>query len=759
MTMRRVRSVRAGMGALLLAAAGCRQAAPAMPGPPAARVAPVGIAAPAPPRRAAHADTLHGVVVPDPYRWLEDTLSAEVRAWVGAQGRYTDSVLARLVGRDSLAAHYERAIRRAPTLGRLRSSDRGLVLTRWLGDAPSLHVVDAATARERPVLTAEAIARARPGASIRAIVPSWRGDLVAVGTTERGDARAAVSIVDVATGTLSDHIPDLLTTTSGTRYEVTWLPDDRAFIYPRLRPGAEAGPPTQRLARGRQFLHRIGTPQSQDVALFGHGVSAAVPIDDDDLATRVLTAPNTRWLVGSVFRSRRNGSDYYAAPMPAGGVTVPEWRPLAVIEDRLAAPQLHGDTVYALARRDADRGRIVRRVLRADASGQWEVVVPERRGVITAFSVQADAVYFVERAGGAMQLHRLAHGTAQPAAVALPAVGTVTLLRRASTAPGAVVSVESWATAPRWLRVPPGGAPVERLPIDDGSDGGEDAAGESVVSARLEAPSRDGTLVPVSLVYDPRALRSGRLDGTAPLLIDAYGAFGQSVDPEYNPWLRAWTALGGVYAYAHARGGGELGEAWHQAATRDRKQRSVDDVLGAIDALIARGYTSPGRVVLMGVSFGAIIPGLAVLQRPELFGAVLYEVGQPDEIRGAALDPTAARNIAEIGDLDTPDGVRLLMNSSPYHRVPARIALPPMLVHSASGDYNFGTQMLAGKYVARLQAANTGDRPVLWVRTPGGHAELLYTSPEWAATVTSFVLWQTGDPRYQPTPAGASARR
>jgi prolyl oligopeptidase len=205
-----------------------------------------------------------------------------------------------------------------------------------------------------------------------------------------------------------------------------------------------------------------------------------------------------------------------------------------------------------------------------------------------------------------------------------------------------------------------------------------------------------------------------------------------------------------VFAYAHVRGGGELGDAWHQAATRERKQRSVDDVVAAVEELVRRRYSSPGRVAFQGISFGAVIAGLVPLQRPELFGAVVYDVGGPDEVRAAAVDPSSARNLAEIGDVDTAEGIRSLVAASPYHVTPARIALPAMLVHSASDDYNFGTEMLVAKWVARLQAANAGTRPVAWVRAPGGHRWLASLSPRWAATVASFLLWQTGDPRYQP---------
>jgi prolyl oligopeptidase len=722
-------------------------------------VIPAGITAPRAARAGAHVDTLRGVPVPDPYRWLEDTLTAETRVWVAGQERYAADVLARVVGRDSLTALYERALRDAPTLDRVLETPAGLVLTRWLGEAPSLFAAARDGSGERPLRPGADGPTPGAGTVLRAVVPSPDGRYLALGTTARGDAGAAVALLDAATGAvLPDRIPDLLTTTSGTRYEVSWLPEagtaSDAFFYPRLWPRSEVGPPADRLARGRQFRHRVGTPQSADVAIFGYGVSPGVPMAPEDLATRVLAAPGSRWLVGSVFRSRQNGSEHYAARRTPGDSTVPAWVPLLALEDRAGYPQLRGDTVYALVRRDADRGRIARRVLGDGPvpSGQWETVVPERRGVVTAFALQADALYFTERVGGALALHVLPHGAAAPRAVALPVAGTVRLAPRSPAMEGALVSVESWAAPARWYRVTRAGTAVAALALDDGAKG---AGSPTLVSDRVEAPSRDGTLVPVSLVYDRAALRAGRLDSSAPLVVEAYGGFGQATDPSYDPTIQVWTALGGVYAYAHVRGGGELGDAWHRAATREHKQRSVDDVIGAVDALVARGYTAPGRVALQGISFGAVIAGLAPLRRPDLFGAVVYDVGGPDEVRAGALDPSAARNLAELGDVDTPGGVRLLVAASPYHQLPARLAHPAMLVHSARDDYNFGTEMLVAKYVARLQAGNAGERPVLWVRTGGGHRWLRFVSPEWAATQTAFLLWQLGEPRYQPASARA----
>ena len=325
--------------ALMLLASGCTATQVSHTGP-AAREAPTdgSVAAPLPLQTGAHVDTLHGVAVRDPYRFLEDTLSPVTREWVAVQERYTTAVIGGLVGVDSLTAVYDAAFRDAPTLGRVVETRAGLLLRRWLGDAPSLFVTDRDGSAERGLISADQLGEALgTGTVVREVTPSPDGRHFALGTTRAGDAGAAITIVDAVTGAIqSDQIPDLLTTTSGTRYQVSWLPDTKngAFFYPRHWPGSKTGPPSDRLARGRQFLHRIGCPQSEDRPVFGFEVSGDVPMEPEDLATRVHTAPASRWLVGSVFRSRRNGSEHYAARRTPGDSTVPTWSLLFNLEER-----------------------------------------------------------------------------------------------------------------------------------------------------------------------------------------------------------------------------------------------------------------------------------------------------------------------------------------------------------------------------------------------------------------------------------------
>jgi len=707
-------------------------------------VSPAPVASPAPARIVPYADRLQGVELPDPYYWLEDSESAETRAFVEEQRRYAERVLAAAPGQAALARAIELEVKGLPTLGQVFPTPNGAIFKRWLESGLSLRVLSDGATEERALFEDGLLERSGRSAQIREVTPSWDGRYAAITATGRGDAATQVSIIEVASGALlPDLIPDLLTTTSGSRYRVTWLPDSSGFLYPRLAPGAATGPAVARLGRGRQFLHRIGTPQSEDRPLFGYEVVPGIDLAVDDLPARTVTAPGSPWLLATLARVKEDVSELWAAPLDGVLAGRPVWSRIA--GDGYTQALLRADTVYAMSAEGADRRRIVRREL-GKGSPQWTVALPEQPGVLRSFVLARDALYFTELSQGLVQLRRADYdgGTAQ--AIAVPLEGGLRFAAQSPEAAGIWFAAESWVEPGGWFRVAPEASVATPAAIAPGIAGVALSDHRDLVASELTVAA-GGVAIPVSVVHR----RDLSLDGTAPLLLEAYGGYGSVQTPAYGPSLAVWARQGGVYAYAHVRGGGELGESWHRAALRESKQLSTIDALAVAEALIARGFSSAGRIALLGTSSGAQIPGLALALQPELFGALIFNVGQPDEIRGARLDPTAARNLAEMGDTSSAAGVELLRRLSPYHRVPTAVRLPAMLIKSGDDDYNFSSVTAAGKYVARLQAANTGDRPIVWMNLPGGHTDLFGDDFEVAAQAMAFLFWQTGHPGYQPT--------
>ena len=220
----------------------------------------------------------------------------------------------------------------------------------------------------------------------------------------------------------------------------------------------------------------------------------------------------------------------------------------------------------------------------------------------------------------------------------------------------------------------------------------------------------------------------------------------------FYPTTLAWLELGGVRAIAHVRGGGEFGEEWHAAAMNEKKPNTWRDFIACAEYLVHKGYTSPTKLAGEGGSAGGILIGRAFTERPDLFAVALDDVGLSDMIRDM-FSPDGPLNIPEYGDLKNPDGFRNLYNISAYYHVKDGTRYPAVMLTTGMNDPRV-VPWEPGKMAARLQAASAGGRPVLLrVGYQGGHGLIGGTKSqmnELLADQWSFILWQTGDPEFQP---------
>jgi prolyl oligopeptidase len=230
------------------------------------------------------------------------------------------------------------------------------------------------------------------------------------------------------------------------------------------------------------------------------------------------------------------------------------------------------------------------------------------------------------------------------------------------------------------------------------------------------ATSKDGTRVPMSIVR-----RKGLvLDGTNPVLLTGYGGYGVSESPGFGDWLRLWIEQGGVYVTTNLRGGGEYGEAWHLAGNLTRKQNVFDDFIACARHLIDVGYTNPSRLAITGTSNGGLLMGAALTQHPELFRAVVSNVGIYDALR-TELSDNGEFNVTEFGTVKDPEQFRALYAYSPYHHVNDGEKYPAVLLTGGDTDVRV-EPMQSRKMTARLQAATASGLPVLLRTNPNaGH--------------------------------------
>jgi prolyl oligopeptidase len=267
-----------------------------------------------------------------------------------------------------------------------------------------------------------------------------------------------------------------------------------------------------------------------------------------------------------------------------------------------------------------------------------------------------------------------------------------------------------------------------------------------IQAVEVNATANDGTLIPLSIIYPKKF----KLDGSHPTICEAYGAYGVSMNPGFNPTLLAWFDRGGIYAVAHVRGGGEFGEDWHNAGKLLTKSNTWNDLIACSKYLIAKGYTKPSRLAIEGGSAGGITVGRALTTRPDLFGAVLDDVGASDALR-QQYSPNGPANIPEFGDVNTRVGFKALYAMDAYQHVKPGIKYPAVLLTTGINDPRVAPWEPA-KMAARLQTCSISGKPVLLrVDYDAGHGigSDRSQSEQLLADQWSFLLWQLGDPNFR----------
>jgi len=377
-----------------------------------------------------------------------------------------------------------------------------------------------------------------------------------------------------------------------------------------------------------------------------------------------------------------------------------------------------------------------------------QTVIAAGSGVVVSHQVAKDAVYVTQRRGVTTALLRVPFTPrAQAEELALPVSGSVSLVDVDSRLPGAIVSLAGWTRTSKPYYV--NAADGKLAALDLVRPGAYDAPLD-IEAREVTVKSHDGVEIPVSVLT-----RKGiKLDGNNPTIVYGYGAYGITENPLFNPRIYAWIERGGVYAYAHVRGGGAFGEEWHMAGRKVTKPNTWKDGIAVAQWLIANRYTSPARIGIYGGSAGGIFVGRAITERPDLFAAAVPAVGVMDMVRTEA-SANGVANIPEFGTVKSEEEFRALLAMSSYHHIKDATRYPAvMLVHGVN-DTRVDVWQSA-KFASRLAAGSQtlkDSKPVLMrLDYDLGHGQGGTRNQQQAQTadVWSFFLWQFGVPEFQP---------
>lgn len=696
--------------------------APSIPAPPATPKVPV-------------TDEYHGVKVTEDYRWLENWDDPAVKQWSAAENARTREYFDHLPARPAIKQRmHELVAASSPAYDDLQFRGGMLFATKYQPPQQQPMVVVLRSADDpagaKVVFDLNA-ASAKGSVGMDFYAPSFDGKYIAVALSENGSEDSSAHIIEVATGKqLSDVVPRVNFATGGG--SIAWKGDNSGFYYTRYPQGNER-PPEDVNFYQQVYFHKLGTDSKQDTYVIGK--------DFPRIAEILLhTSDDGRWLLAAV--ANGDGGEFAHYVMDPDG----HWTQVTHFEDGVVSVHFGADrALYLLSRKNAPRGQILRLPLTQLQLAQAKVVVPQSSGSgsdensrasIDSFLPTPGHLYVIDMMGGPSRVRVFDdQGKALPAPPLPPVAAFEQMV---SMGGGNVLFLAStYIEPPAWYRFDAASGKSTRTALFETSPV---KFGDTEV-VRESAVSKDGTRIPLNIIR-----RKGtKLDGTNPTLLTGYGGFGISEGPYFlGSFARLWLDQGGVYVDVNLRGGGEYGEEWHAAGKLTHKQNVFDDFLASAQYLIDQKYTSPANLSILGGSNGGLLMGAAFTQRPDLFRAVVSEVGIYDMLR-VELDPNGAFNVTEFGTVKDPEQFKALYAYSPYHHVQNGTGYPAILFLTGENDHRVNP-MESRKMVARLQAANSSDHLILLRTSNEGHGygTGLDEEIEENADIFSFLLDQLG---------------
>ncbi|HTG46845.1 MAG TPA: prolyl oligopeptidase family serine peptidase [Actinomycetota bacterium] len=645
--------------------------------------------------------TYHGVDVTEDYRWLEDASSEDTQAWTKAQHERTMSYLTDLPSYDAIRRRAEEILT-APS-----TSYRGVA-----AGGGTIFALKRQPPKQQPFLVA--LGDLSDASSERAIVdpneldpsgattidwfvPSPDGARVAVSLSEHGTEDGTLHVFDAETGELEDAPIPRITLMGGS---IAWRGDSGAFWYTRY-PAPDERPAEDLRFYQEVWFHRIDAPPAED-----RQDLAGVFTDDRIVENFLSSSTDGRWVLDRAQRGDGGEWELFVRPQDGG-----EWWQVASIEDRIVDAALGSDEIFLLSRKDASNGQILRLPLEPGATaGAASVVIPASALAIESLAVTEATLWVLDMDGGTSGIRRFALDGAPLPPIEVPPLCAIDALVRIGDA-SIAYPLQTYVDPPAWWVAADGGSPPWRTAI--GTTTELDLSGIEV--RRVFATSDDGTRVPISVLAAAGTLERG----AAPTLLTAYGGYGISLKPWFHPNLLLWLERGLVVAIANIRGGGEYGDAWHQAGRLLTKQNCFDDFAACARFLVSDGITTADRLAIMGGSNGGLLMGAVLTQHPDIARAVVAQVPVLDMLR-VELQPNGVYNVAEFGTVEDPEQFAALSAYSPYHHVTDGVAYPAVLLTAGEFDPRVDASH-AKKMTARLQAATSSDDPVLLRIEAGGH--------------------------------------
>jgi len=689
-------------------------------------------------------DNYFGTKISDPYRYMENLKDTAVQHWFKQQADYSRGILNSIPGRQALIDKMKDFDGRKSSrifYVMITDNDRYFYLKQTPADETGkLYFRDGFKGNESLLFDPEKYnADSTRKYAISTISPSEDGSRIAFEIAANGSESAEMLTMDVISEKL---FPEKIDRCGGSGMEASWLPDGRGFLYNRMK-SADVHQMDRQLD-SKTYLHLVGTDPATDKEIFSGTKYPDLEIKPADSPV-VYYDKNSKCLFASLISVDPRLNIYYAPYSELTNERI-NWKHLFKPEDEIYNYYTTDKELYVYTPKDASNFKILKTSIIVPDFTKAEVVVPEdplRK--LTSFCLSKDGLYYTLSENGVKgKLHFIPQGEKAGKEIELPfAAGTIFVSVKGLKFSDAWVYIMGWTNDFQRYRY---SRQKNEFTIENLSSTAEYPEYADLVVEELMIPSHDGVKVPLSLVYK----KGIKKDGNNPVFFFGYGAYGMSMNPFFSPGFLLWAKNGGILAFAHVRGGGELGDHWYKGGYKTTKPNTWKDLIACAEYLVNEKYTEPKKIAINSASAGGILIGRAMTERPDLFAVARPEVGCLNTVRMED-SPNGPDNVREFGTIKNASEYKALIEMDSYLHIKDGVKYPATLITAGMND----PRVIAwepGKFAARLQAANAAEKPILFFTDyEAGHGigNTKTKSFESLADVFSFAFWQTGNPDYQ----------
>ncbi|BBD56592.1 prolyl oligopeptidase family serine peptidase [Planktothrix agardhii] len=645
-------------------------------------------------RKSDQVDNYHGVTVADPYRWLEDLDSEETASWVEAQNAVTFGYLNQIPAKETIKQRLTQLWDYEKYGIPFKQGNRYFYFKNdGLQNQSILYVLDSLDA-EPEVLLDPNILSDDGTVALSGISISEDGNLMAYGLSTSGSDWQEWKVRDINTKEdLSDHLKWVKF--SG----ASWIHDHQGFYYSRYDQPQEGKPLEEINYFQKLYYHRLGTDQSEDTLIYERP-------DHKEWGFNGFVTEDGKYLIISVWKGTESKNLVFYQDLTQTNAEVIEL--ISEFEASYSFIDYQGDIFWFTTDLDASRSRVIAIDINTKIPTEIIPEAPETLEGVNILNNQFIADYLKD-AHTQMKIFNLDGSFVRE--IELPGIGSVGGFGGKRYDTETFYSYTSF-TAPntiyRYNLITGESTIYRQAQVDFNPDDYE--------TQQIFYPSKDGTLIPMFIT----AKKGVELNGNNPTILYGYGGFNISLTPSFSISRLVWLEMGGVYAIANLRGGGEYGENWHQAGTKLKKQNVFDDFICAAEWLIENRYTSAEKLAIMGGSNGGLLVGACMIQRPDLFAAVLPAVGVLDMLRFHKFTIGWAW-CSDYGSPENPEEFQALYAYSPLHNLKPGTAYPATLITTGDHDDRV-VPAHSFKFASALQEHHIGENPVLIrIETKAGH--------------------------------------